>query len=335
MAKISVIVPVYNVEDYLETCVRSIQNSTYQDWECVLVDDGSTDQSSELCDKFEKEDERIRTIHKNNGGLTSARVVGFAATSAEYVCFVDSDDYIADNMFERLLQIIEQEEADVVVCSHYQDVEGELKEDTFTYTKKIVNQDELMDDYVLPIIGKIYAPGYVNYPGYVWGRLYRRSCVSNQCFVSEREVYTEDDLFQMYLSENIHKVVFTNEKLCYYRVNPNSLTHVYRRNMWCMLKKRHNRVLEFLEKHGREQEKARIQGSAFYSIYVAVTNAYNRTHYGVYRNEVEEIREDEFTSELISKMDLKLLRPRQKLFYTLFDFRCYFLLYHFRTLMFR
>ena len=141
MAKISVIVPVYNVEDYLETCVRSIQNSTYQDWECVLVDDGSTDQSSELCDKFEKEDERIRTIHKNNGGLTSARVVGFAATSAEYVCFVDSDDYIADNMFERLLQIIEQEEADVVVCGHYQDVEGELKEDTFTYTKKILNHD--------------------------------------------------------------------------------------------------------------------------------------------------------------------------------------------------
>lgn len=335
MAKISVIVPVYNVERYLEACVRSIQDNTFQDWECILVDDGSKDHSSELCDKYAKEDARIRTIHKENGGLTSARAVGFAATSAEYVCFVDSDDYISKDMLKRLFDTIEQEKADVVVCGHYQDEEGQLKEDTFTYPKKYVEQDALMDEYVLPIVGKIYAPGYVNYPGYVWGRLYRRSCITSQCFVSEREVYTEDDLFQMYLSEQIHKVVFINDKLCYYRVNNNSLTHVYRKNMWNMLKNRHNRILLFLKKHGKEQEKARIQGSAFYIIYVAVTNAYNHSEYQKYRTEMQEIREDSFTKKLLPQMDLKLLRPRQKMFYTLFRLKCYFLLYHFRTLMFR
>lgn len=115
---ISVIVPVYNVEDYLDECVRSIMNQTHRHLEIILVDDGSTDRSAEMCDDFARKDARIRVIHKVNGGASSARNAGLDIATGQYFAFVDSDDYIMQDMYERMLAPL-HDEVQLSVCSLY------------------------------------------------------------------------------------------------------------------------------------------------------------------------------------------------------------------------
>lgn len=114
---ISVVVPVYKVENYLDICVKSILKQSYKNLEIILVDDGSPDSCPALCDKWQKKDSRIKVIHKKNGGLSDARNVGIDASSGDFLAFVDSDDYISPVMYEKLLKIARKTEADIVTSN--------------------------------------------------------------------------------------------------------------------------------------------------------------------------------------------------------------------------
>ena len=114
---ISVIVPVYNMEKYLEKCVRSILNQDYKDIELILVDDGSKDSSPLMCDEFEKQDERIKVIHKENGGQGSARNMGLDIAKGDYISFIDSDDWVEIDMYSNLIKLLEESGADLAICS--------------------------------------------------------------------------------------------------------------------------------------------------------------------------------------------------------------------------
>lgn len=118
--KISIIVPVYQVEKYLKKCVESILTQTYQNFELILVDDGSTDKSPEICDEFAKFDDRIVVIHKNNEGVSVARNIGLDIAKGEYIGFVDGDDYIAPDMYEMLLTRILKDGSDMACCNYLQ-----------------------------------------------------------------------------------------------------------------------------------------------------------------------------------------------------------------------
>ena len=124
MMKVSIIVPVYNVENYLDICVQSIITQTHKDIEIILIDDGSTDCSSTICDRWGKKDGRIIVIHQHNAGLSEARNVGIKVASGEYVVFVDGDDYIEEDSIETMLRICEQERLEVLKARyivHYTD----------------------------------------------------------------------------------------------------------------------------------------------------------------------------------------------------------------------
>ncbi len=116
---ISIIVPVYNVEKYLRKCIDSIVNQTYKNLEIILVDDGSTDDSGKICDEFAEKDGRIKVIHKENGGLSSARNAGLEIAAGKYLGFVDSDDYIAQDMYESMYAAINEFDADIACCGRY------------------------------------------------------------------------------------------------------------------------------------------------------------------------------------------------------------------------
>jgi len=116
--KVSIIVPIYKVEDYLKRCVDSITNQTYKNLEIVLVDDGSPDNCPAICDELEKTDERIKVVHKENGGLSDARNAGMDVSTGDYIGFVDSDDYIDADMFEILVDAIEEHDADISCCRY-------------------------------------------------------------------------------------------------------------------------------------------------------------------------------------------------------------------------
>ena len=115
---ISVIVPVYKVENYLNQCLESIVKQTYSNLEILLVDDGSPDRCPEICDEWARREKRVRAIHKQNGGLSDARNAGLALAQGELVMFVDSDDWIAPEMAEKMLEAMEREEADMVICQY-------------------------------------------------------------------------------------------------------------------------------------------------------------------------------------------------------------------------
>lgn len=118
---VSVIVPIYNISCYLKKCLDSIINQKYKNLEIVLVDDGSTDGSSKICDDYASYDERIKVIHKKNEGLVRARKTGLLASSGDIIAYVDGDDWIESDMIETLYNIMESQDVDIVMCGRYED----------------------------------------------------------------------------------------------------------------------------------------------------------------------------------------------------------------------
>ncbi|MCM1499964.1 MAG: glycosyltransferase [Clostridium sp.] len=133
---ISIIVPVYNVEDYLEECLNSLVHQTYQNLEILLVNDGSTDSSGEICEKYAKHDSRIRVIKKRNGGLSSARNAGIEVAKGDFIGFVDGDDYVSLDMYEKLLDACEKNASSIAVCHAVTFQDGEKPIESYGYIKK-------------------------------------------------------------------------------------------------------------------------------------------------------------------------------------------------------
>lgn len=148
-ALISVIVPVYNVEKYLHKCINSILNQTYKNLEIILIDDGSTDNSGKICDEYALKDNRIKVIHKENGGLSSARNAGLDICSGDYIGFVDSDDYIAEDMYEYLYVNLKKNNADVAMCNFYLEYQnGRIEKVSNLNDFELSNDESIIDFYL-------------------------------------------------------------------------------------------------------------------------------------------------------------------------------------------
>ena len=137
---ISVIVPIYKVEDYLDRCIQSLVNQTYKNLEIILVDDGSPDDCPRICDEWEKRDQRIKVIHKENGGLSDARNAGMKVMVGAYVSYIDSDDWIAQDMYQKMINAIKKNNADICECAFERTSGIEKKED-----KECGNKESIMD----------------------------------------------------------------------------------------------------------------------------------------------------------------------------------------------
>ncbi len=164
-SKISVIVPVYNVEKYLHKCVDSIINQTYKNLEIILVDDGSPDNCPKICDDYVKQDERVKVVHKENAGVSAARNTGIRAATGDYVCFFDGDDFIEKNMVEKMLDAIEKKGCDICVCGYSVDFYDNLdKEET---VKIVIPWNQPSEQKSL-----IEYEKHLGICGYVWNKLY-------------------------------------------------------------------------------------------------------------------------------------------------------------------
>lgn len=140
METISVIVPVYNIEKYIERCVKSIINQTHTSLQIILVDDGSTDSSGKICDKLKNEDARIEVIHKTNGGLSDARNCGIDRAHGKYIAFVDGDDYIDEDIYEILYKVICDYNADIVSCGFYEEFTDKTNIRCYNKETMVLNQ---------------------------------------------------------------------------------------------------------------------------------------------------------------------------------------------------
>ena len=217
MSEISIIVPVYNVEKYLENCIESILNQTFKDFELILVDDGSTDNSSKICDIYEKKDSRIKVIHKNNGGLSSARNAGLDIACGKYVGFVDSDDYIHYQMYEKLYSQIIKNKADISICGFQKVKEFEKG---LLSTHKFYEKVELFNN--IEALEQLYCKYSTEFV-VSWNKLYIKTLFKDIKF-KEGAIH-EDEFIIHQLLYKVNKVVYNNEKLYFYLQRKGSIVN--------------------------------------------------------------------------------------------------------------
>ncbi len=249
MAMISIIVPVYNVGPYLERCVQSLLGQSMTELEIVLVDDGSTDNSPELCREFAASDDRIRLIRKENGGLADARNAGLAVARGEYIGFVDGDDWIEEDTCLRMAEIIARERPDVIRFGYRKLADGAVTGSfSYPYGDGLYTGEEL-SRLRLDSVGTERALdyGYKRIMSACTG-LYRRSLLEENrvLFESERELLNEDYLFVMQVMRLAGSVYICNRELYRYVTRPGSLTTVYRGDMYRRKKNLFARYLALL-----------------------------------------------------------------------------------------
>ena len=203
-AKISVIVPVYKVEPYLDKCVASIVNQTYTNLEIILVDDGSPDNCPAMCDAWAKKDRRIRVIHKPNGGLSDARNAGMAVATGELMAFVDSDDWIAPNMYEHLYQRLAEDNSDIAACGVQMVWETKTPSRMLTREgNRVLNQEEAMR--------AIIEESWLKQP--VWYKLYKTDLIRDILFPVGK---CHEDVFWSYQAVGSAKKVSVSDHIGYY-----------------------------------------------------------------------------------------------------------------------
>lgn len=210
---ISVIVPVYKVEKFLPFCVQSILAQTCSDWELILVDDGSPDRCGEICEQFARQDGRIRALHKENGGLADARNAGTAVAQGEYITYIDSDDWVAPQLLERLLEQAQITGADVVVCDMEKTDSEEMTFENTNAGPKTFTGPQAME-------AMLYQTGFDTS---ACGKLFRAELCQKTLFPKGR-LY--EDLFTIYkMLFAAQKVVYLPQVLYAYRKNPDSIMY--------------------------------------------------------------------------------------------------------------
>lgn len=214
---ISIIVPVYNMENYLDRCMDTILNQTYKNLEIILVDDGSTDKSAQMCDDYARKDSRIKVVHKVNGGLSDARNAGLKLVTGEYIGYVDSDDWIEYDMYEKMYNACEKNNAQVAVCRYACEDDNTSTEKDSTKTGQdspskqvVLTKDEILD---------IYICGHDEYIIYnsVWSKLFRRDLVEDLIFPKGQN--SEDIVYTTKAFCRLDKAVYIDEPLYHYVVD--------------------------------------------------------------------------------------------------------------------
>ena len=214
--KISIIVPIYNVEKYLRRCVDSILSQTYQNIEVILVDDGATDSSPSICDEYSEKDKRVRVVHKQNGGLSSARNAGLDIATGEYIGFVDSDDFIEKDMYENLVKEISGDKSSIANCMYvrYYD-SGETSPSRVPHTK---DEDIEILDFLKELL---LHTGDVS----VCSKLFPKEVIGSIRFPLGK--LNEDLIFITEIIENAKKIKFVGQVGYYYYVREGSISAKY------------------------------------------------------------------------------------------------------------
>ena len=241
MTKLSVIVLIYNMEDLLPRCLASLERQTMKGIQFILVDDGSVDQSGRICDEWKPQNHSVKVIHKENGGVVAGWMDGVNAADGEYVGFVDSDDYIDDNMYETLWKAVETADVDVSMCNHLYESNGKL-----TPCKRMagdgIYSDKRMDLIryaVLPKLAESYlSPSLCN-------KIFRKELFKHNFQFCDRYVTIADDVSVVLPTLfAANSFAYVNDALYHYVTRDNSVTHTYRANMY----DQHNKLLNNLER---------------------------------------------------------------------------------------
>ncbi|MBQ8658079.1 MAG: glycosyltransferase [Clostridia bacterium] len=245
---ISVIIPVHNVEKYLFECVDSVLKQTYQNLEILLIDDGSTDGSGNLCDEYAEKDSRIKVVHKENGGVSSARNVGLDLAKGEYITFIDSDDYVSGNYVQALYENLKENGSDLAFCKYAHKYENDMQNSKEHFPSKIIVDTSSVD--FIKFFSRFISLKN-NIMGACWRILFSREILRGLSFNTQIRI-AEDLLFVLQVIKKAKTLSFINKELYFYRINKKSAVHTYRKQYLqgqiLLYKKIEDLLLPFFEK---------------------------------------------------------------------------------------
>ena len=317
--KVSIIVPIYNVEKYLDECMESLLNQTLRDIEIILVDDESPDNCPRICDSYAEKDKRVKVIHKKNGGLGFARNSGLDIATGEYVAFIDSDDFVDLNMMEHLYSVAKENNADEVRCGIKFYVNGKFTErhDVNEVTKFLGK--EAVIDFMLDVVGPLpECKRDVKYMMSSCCCIHSRKVIEENSirFLSERECLSEDLIWDIDLFSKMNCIVYVPECHYAYRMNPASLTHQYSREKY----HRNYKFFEILENKlsgilPKDKYELHILRSQMLYFRNAISGFVHTK--GNVRDDVLYVLNDSFWDRLFSIYPFHRLPFKQRIYYSL------------------
>lgn len=228
--KISVIVPVYNVEKYIPRCIDSILAQTFTDFKLLLIDDGSQDLSGKICDEYAKKDNRIKVFHKENGGVSSARNAGLDNAQGEWIIFVDSDDWIEPCLVTNVIHIISENNVDLVCWNYFIDHNENCNPRGLIDEKLKVKKKEEVEQLLRMTIYPDYYK-YINEPAYdmvpIWNKIYKKEILNNSNISFDVNLRrAEDALFNIKYLKKVSRVALSNQCLTHYVIRDSSAMHL-------------------------------------------------------------------------------------------------------------
>ena len=242
---LSIIVPIYNVEQYVDRCIQSILNQTYQNLEIILVDDGATDCSGVIADSYAAKDKRIKVFHKENGGLSDARNYGLEHVTGDYILFVDSDDFIVNIMCERLITVANNNNADIVSCNYYiyrGDDDISIHTMSVQYDKRTFTGMDMLRYYLLKT-----EPFDLNV---VWNKIFKLDLFNGVVPVRFPKGRVQEDNFTIFmLFLNANSIVTVNEPLYYYVQRAGSIMATFTRRFMIDTIESHIYMSDYLMNH--------------------------------------------------------------------------------------
>lgn len=273
MPSISVIVPVYQAEDYLEKCVESVTNQTFSDWELLLIDDGCTDKSPALCDACAARDDRIRVFHKRrNAGVSEARNLGLREARGACIAFLDVDDRLEYKALETLWCLRENEQADTAGCAHLNLTVGGGKSVEPLLPAGVYDHQGIMEGIVYPLLGeRLRAPVF---NGFIWRYLFSAD-ILREGKITFEGAYLEDELFLMEYFCRAQKLAVTEQPLYRYFLNPSSATHKYMKDYLKVYDRFMERKEELAGRHGLDAARPQWRENTNWAgLLIAIGNEY-------------------------------------------------------------
>lgn len=314
--KISIVVPVYNCEQYIKKCIKSILNQTFKEFELILIDDESQDQSGEICEEYAKLDKRIIVIHQKNQGVSKTREKGLKIAKSKYVTFIDSDDYIKEDYLYKLYNSIINSNADFVCCNSI-DIGKNLPENIcINKDEMISNKEKLLMDY---FVGKRYA--YC-----IWGKLFKKEIFKNIEFLKMK--YAEDTCIILNLFMKCEKIMLLSYEGYYYVQREESATfsdnYLQKANDLLI---RSKLLFNICQKINNQELILKARNEITQSLYGAIfTNCCyaNKEQFEKFKSQYEQLNPYCINTSKMKFLLIKLFKINEKLAKNLFKMICFF-----------
>lgn len=315
---VSIIVPVYNAAPYLNQCVDSLTKQTLKAIEIILINDGSTDASLAVCTKLASKDDRIRLIDKLNGGVSEARNDGLRAATGEYVGFVDPDDWVDEDMYERMLATLTAAQADICMCNYVK----ETKEGTDPVLLKqtgIIEKDAILDDIVANVIAKpSFRSGETDIMGSVCRLLIKRELLERENIWFDKQVaFMEDLLVCVETFLKCECIAIDDGAYYHYRVHDSSTVMAFKQHFYDRQKQAFMKLQELVMREGKTDAlKTRLDNRYIILVLLALANEAHKDNPTPFREKIrtiDGILNDQELVKVLDEMDLSAVEARKKL----------------------